>query len=1367
MVEITDEGSISSKSHAEYMRNALHAKNKLGFIDGLVTKPRSGVDEIKFRFSVGNEPRVYELKTSVATFKQEAHSVQDYFGKLKLLWDDLNDFEPIPECCCGQSNCASVKKQLALRNKERKYQFLMGLDSVRFGTTRSNILCMNPPPTLENAFSMVLKKNVINTLLACHEERTCYQLHGFPTDSGRGRGRGRGNNYGRGREVGVGVGRANAVHANFGELGATTTPQHVITDADRQGLPLNNEQWETLVSLLNSARPAPRDRLSGIIIQYGASVHLTGNIDLLFDTYDILPCHVALPNGENAISTKEGKMKLGDSVILSHVLYIPNLRPTLISVARLLKEKPCLAIFTDKFCYLQDRVMRMLISDGLYFFRGVFGFQVNVAVVESRGLWHRRLGHPSQSVLSHLSGVVDLSNDKLVSQVPCHVCVRVKHLSSSFRESINKAVEVFSLFHCDVWGPYQSPATCGSVYFLTIVDDYSRAVWVYLMRAKSEVALLLQNLCHMADRQFDKKVCVVRSDNGTEFICLKSFFASQGIQHQTSCVGTPQQNGRVEGKHRHILNVARSLRFEALLPIQFWGDCVLTAAHLINRTPSSVLDGNTLYEMLFGKKPMYERIHTFGCLCYAHEGTRKRVKFDERATRCVFLGYSHSQKGWRVYDLEREEYFVSRDVVFNEEVFPFASPMESPPSLSSTPSFPVVVAEDDEVCPIPLLVSGEQSVVRGSSLITEDVIPNTSMDVCDTVSPDTVDVGSPTLKDVSDPIVVSDTPSDVCDTSSADTADNNESSAVVKSPEALGCGKRKKTKSVLLAPYQTYAAKTIDKPSHSTPPSAPNIGSSGTPYPIANHVSSVRFSAGYCAYLAAITEAEEPTSFSRAMTYAEWRAAMAEEITTLEDNATWSLCDLPPGKKAIGYKWIYKIKHNFDGSIERYKARLVTLGNRQVEGLDYKETFAPVSKLTTVRTFLRIAAARNWELHQMDVHNAFLHGTLEEEVYMKLPPGFAKRTPNKVVKLHKSLYGLKQAPRCWFSTFRDALLRYGFRQSSSDTSLFSLINGDSHLYVLVYVDDLVIGGSDPSDISSFKEYLRNCFHMKDLGHLRYFLGLEIARNEDGIFLCQRKYALDIITECGLLGARPSVVPMEQKHHLTDATNAYFPEPERYRRIVGRLIYLTLTCPDLAYTVHILSQFMQAPRQSQWEAALRVVRFLKGAPSQGILFRSNSAISLEAFSDADYASCLTTRRSLTGYVMLLGGSPISWQTIKHRVVSRSSCEAEYCSLADTVCEIKWVRKLLHFFGLSQDRPIPLHCDNQSALQLAANPVFHKRTKHFEVDCHITRDAITDGLITMAHIGTEEQPADMFTKALGRAQLLHLLSKLSICDLHAPA
>ncbi|CAH9093346.1 unnamed protein product [Cuscuta epithymum] len=326
-----------------------------------------------------------------------------------------------------------------------------------------------------------------------------------------------------------------------------------------------------------------------------------------------------------------------------------------------------------------------------------------------------------------------------------------------------------------------------------------------------------------------------------------------------------------------------------------------------------------------------------------------------------------------------------------------------------------------------------------------------------------------------------------------------------------------------------------------SPPVAPPAptADSGNPYSLSHYIKYDQFLVPHRAFLAAITLTKEPNNFGEAVRDPQWREAMSREIQALERTSTWEIRDLPPGKKAIYCKWVYKIKYKSDGSVERYKARLVVCGNRQVEGIDYGETFAPVAKMVTVRTILAVAASCHWELHQMDVDNAFLHGDLREEVYMHLPPGYSSSSPGKVCRLLRSLYGLRQAPRCWFSKLTTSLRSYGFAQSHADYSLFTKRDGSRILCVLIYVDDLLITGNDRTMITEFKTYLASTFPVKDLGIMKYLFGIEVAINSTGIFLCQRKYVLDILTETGLSGCKPVTFPMVQNHRLQSDSGPIF------------------------------------------------------------------------------------------------------------------------------------------------------------------------------------------------------------------------------------
>uniref|UniRef100_A0A2N9HAP9 CCHC-type domain-containing protein n=1 Tax=Fagus sylvatica TaxID=28930 RepID=A0A2N9HAP9_FAGSY len=564
------------------------------------------------------------------------------------------------------------------------------------------------------------------------------------------------------------------------------------------------------------------------------------------------------------------------------------------------------------------------------------------------------------------------------------------------------------------------------------------------------------------------------------------------------------------------------------------------------------------------------------------------------------------------------------------------------------------------------------------------------------------------------------------------TSSSPPSTATTDSPPPPSTSLRPRRTTSRPAYLQDYVCPTL----HVGPTaSSLTTSTSGTAHPLSAFLSYSRFSSSHLTFLHALTSSVEPSCYSTALRHSHWREAMSTELRALEANSTWTLEPLPPGKKPIGCKWVFKTKLRADGSIERYKARLVAKGYTQVEGLDYHETFAPVAKMTTVRCLLAVAAAQQWIIHQLDVNNAFLHGDLDEEVYMIPPPGYCPKGETRFTNLKQ-------------------------------TTLFTLVQTTSITVVLVYVDDILVAGNDLSQIETFKHALSTNFKTKDLGPLKYFLGLEVARSHKGIFLNQRKYALDILNDSGQLGARIAPFPMEQNLKLTNQDGDLLPDPSAYRRLVGRLIYLTITRPDIVFAVNILSQFMHAPRLPHMQAATRVLRYIKGTPGQGILFPSSNTLHVTAYTDSDWASCPTTRRSTTGYFIQLGTSPISWRTKKQTTVARSSAEAEYRAMAVTTCELTWLKQLLADFGISHPEPFSLHCDNQSALHIAHNPVFHERTKHIEIDCHIIRDKIRSGLLTAVHTSSHEQIADIFTKALGRELFHHFLCKLGITDLHAP-
>ncbi|WVZ71106.1 hypothetical protein U9M48_019727 [Paspalum notatum var. saurae] len=390
--------------------------------------------------------------------------------------------------------------------------------------------------------------------------------------------------------------------------------------------------------------------------------------------------------------------------------------------------------------------------------------------------------------------------------------------------------------------------------------------------------------------------------------------------------------------------------------------------------------------------------------------------------------------------------------------------------------------------------------------------------------------------------------------------------------------------------------------------------------------------------------------------------------------------------------------------VVRNKARLVAQGFCQKEGIDYEETFAPVARLEAIRILLAFAASKGFKLQQMDVKSAFLNGQ---------PPGFeSAKFPDRVYKLRKALYGLKQAPRAWYARLKSFLLKSGFVMGSVDKTLFLLSRGGDTLIVQIYVDDIIFGGSSHALVSSFAEQMSREFEMSLMGELQFFLRLQIKQGPEGTFVHQAKYTRDILKKFDMGDSKPMTTPMSTNTALDADEDGEAADQKEFRGMIGSLLYLTATRPDIQFAVYLYARYQASPRTSHRQAMKRIFRYLKFTPELGLWYSSGSSLSLKGFSDADHAGCQIDRKLTSGTCQLLGTSLVSWSSRKQASVSLSTTEAEYIAAASCCSQLLWMKATLSDFGLRFGK-IPLLVDSTSAISVAKNPVLHSRTKHIDV------------------------------------------------------
>jgi transposase InsO family protein len=1028
-------------------------------------------------------------------------------------------------------------------------------------------------------------------------------------------------------------------------------------------------------------------------------------------------------------------------------------------------------------------------------------------------LLHCRMGHASERRIRDLVNKnmvkgVKLKRGGYKIQNNCTGCAYGKlHRNPLISQSSKTKYPILGKIYSDICGPFNKSVGGGKEYLLVFIDAKTRFSWIYLLKHKSETFSKFLEFKAMVEKESNRKILILHSDKGGEYNSteFKTYLRQEGIKQEFTCAGTPQQNGVLERFNQTIVEMMRCMISLANLTGGFWGEAAYCANYIIVRCPTSGLEGDvTPYQEWYHSVPNVSHLRIFGCQSHVHiQDKYRKNKLDPKVLPAIFLGYSTERKAWRFWTGKYGRIVESRDAVFYEQALldrylshyqsdvtqnpsfdHFTSSIApetlvTPPSLHATHQTHSVVPDTAQVpfdtqsqvqesIPVQILdnLSKEPSFDPNLNLQPEKfLIPNDHHTV-DTESDSEFDADEDettiypksretehtkwTEKEELEEIgeVVNSHAQNLHDLQeSLNNLDNQEDGSRTHQNPHLD-SPRRSNRQRKATQKLTYLK--LGDPSSNFPDSAPSS-------PTVNAIEAVLPPVSISTLKADPPILSTPKNYSEAMkgpNKKSWEEAMQDELKSIEHHDTYQWVKPPERKQVISGGWVYKAKLDNQGHYTKAKARLVAHGNR-IEELDWAAIFAPVVKQKTLRVLLSMAVQTDMKIHKMDVKTAFLHGELEEEVYLD-PPKNVPRPPggeDMVWLLRRSLYGLRQAPRCWNKRLHKFLISLGFRRLESDHGTYILGSGEEKLLLTVYVDDLLLFCVNEDLINQIKEKLSQNFSMVDFGLADSILGMEITRDWEAgtIFLNQQRYTLEILEKFNYLDCKPKSTPLESKCRFSSLQCATTQAEKSamakrpYRQAIGTLMYLmSCTRPDLASSLSILSRFLDNPGVEHWAGVQRILQYLRGTVSHGILFSRKSHGPFTGFCDSDWAGDIDDRRSTSGWVVMYGGGAVAWQSKKQKAPAQSSCEAEYVSQGMIACEIVWLR---NFFSEIEDpvmSPTTIFSDSQSAIHMAQNPVFHDRSKHIALKWHLTRSLVESNDLSFVYVDTSRQVADALTK-----------------------
>lgn len=1057
----------------------------------------------------------------------------------------------------------------------------------------------------------------------------------------------------------------------------------------------------------------------------GATSHLCNELKN-FDRISDSKCeNLNLANNSSTEIIAKGDIKLnaklsGESKIikLCDTLYVPDLRTNLMSVGKITKNGyEVLFKKNNALVFGPDNEIK-LIADrvGDLYYARVQGSVENSArkivqnVVENQEesnlayktsseialSWHRRLGHLNfkdllegarKGTMKGLNINFSLNN----VDMQCDICSKGKMIRNSFPKMSERKTNLLEIIHTDVCGPFRVESLGKSKYYIEFIDDNSRWCEVRFMKSKSEVLQKTKEYIAMVEKQTDRKIKCIQSDNGTEYTNndFNKFLKQHGILRRLTVPYNPEQNGIAERKNRTLVSTARCLLIQSGLPPSFWAEAINTANYIRNRCPSKSLNGKTPYEMWTGKPPNVSTFKEFGCNVYCLNRDRGKGKFDQRCKEGIFIGYSEETKGYRVWLPNERKTEISRDVKFLEstgtqeiefeDFFPEEEPAEIIPKSSNNHNVLVEIEEIDSESAAEngnereYGIQEENEVKRGRGRPTfvktgfrgrpkkkYQEIPN--MPNINAESHEEVNISEVTMKQA------------------------------IYGPDATEWYQAMVSEIISIIKNETWIL--VDRPNKE------NV--IGSRIVLRNKFNADGTLERRKARLVAQGFSQEPGIHFQ-QTFAPVARLSSLRLVT-----------------ALAAQCKMKI-HQLDVTCAYL--------NGELEEIIYMESPKQLPDI------LRIITEQD---------NSKI-GEKARNMLQNLQHG------NKVCLLKKSLYGLRQAGRSWYGKLNRTLCDLGAEPTTSDPCVYSMGEGEDLLIILIYVDDILIASKSDKMIKELKENLSRKFELKDIGNVNYCLGIEFSQDENGVSLNQRGYITDLLNRFGMMDSKIISTPMDSNVKMINPTEPATDEEEKlpYRELVGALTYLAVaTRPDISYAVSCLGQFNNCYRKIHWTAAKRVLRYLKESINLGITYRTDNQ-ELKGYVDADWGNCQNDRRSYTGYAFLLSGGPVSWESKKQRTVALSSTEAEFMGMTEIAKETIYLRKFMSELGFADAcDEVQIFTDSMSGLKLAENPTFHNRSKHIDIRYHFIREVLNCRLMKLNHVSSENMVSDVLTKALPR-------------------